>query len=56
MSKHFFLKFTLVERQKSGFLENGERRCNRVGSSPQHFYLKGIFPEAEEVTEEYVGE
>ena len=25
-------------------------------SGPQHFYFKGIFPEAEEAIEEYVGE
>ena len=36
--------------------ENGDRRCNRAGSGPQHFYFKGIFPEAGEATEENVGE
>ena len=36
--------------------ENGDRRCNRTGSGPQHSYFKGIFPEAEEAIEEYVGE
>ena len=37
-------------------VQNGDRRCNRAGSGPHHFYFKGIFPEAEEAIEEYVGE
>ena len=41
---------------KKWLSENGDRRCNRAGSGPQHFYFKGIFPEAEEAIEEYVGE
>ena len=41
---------------KKWLSENGDRRCNRTGSGPQHFYFKGIFPEAGEATEENVGE
>ena len=41
---------------KKWLSENGDRRCNRAGSGPQHFYFKGLFPEAEEAIEEYVGE
>ena len=45
---------------KKWLSENGDRRCNRAGSGPQHLYFKGIlfqiFPEAEEAIEEYVGE